>query len=135
MDACLSILAQPFDARSLHTYDMDLLAYAYGRYERLMRLWEDLFGERIATLEYERLIEDPEAEGARLFADCGLEWNAHYLRVEAGGDAVRTLSAQQARRPLYKTSIGGWRRYADELAPLYAALERELGRVPVSGGA
>lgn len=130
MDTCFSILQFQFDDRSPHTCDMALLAYAYGRYLRLMRRWRELAGDRFITVRYEELVASPVAEGRRLFAHCGLEWRDEYLAVEREGGAVRTFSALQVRRPIYRTSVGAWREFAAELAPLRRALEAE--GVPVA---
>ena len=123
MDTCFSILQYPFDDRSPHTCDVDLLAYVYARYRRLMHRWQDLFGGEFITVEYERLVESPGLEARRVFEHCGLEWSDAFLEFHRGGGAVRTFSAPQVRRPIYQSSVGAWREFADELAPLRRALQ------------
>lgn len=130
MDTCFSILQYQFDDRSPHTCDPALLAYAYARYLRLMCRWRELFGGEFITVEYERLVESPAAEGHRLFEYCGLEWNDSYLEFHRRGGAVRTFSAPQVRRPIYRSSICAWREFAVELDPLKQALESELRHLP-----
>ena len=125
MDTCFSILQYPFDDRSPHTCDVDLLAYVYARYRRLMHRWQDLFGGEFITVEYERLVESPGSEARRVFEHCGLEWSDAYLEFHRGGGAVRTFSAPQVRRPIYQSSVGAWREFADELAPLRRALQSQ----------
>jgi tetratricopeptide (TPR) repeat protein len=125
MDTCFSILQFQFDDRSPHTCDMELLAYSYARYRRLMQRWQELCGDAFITVRYEDLVAAPAAEGRRIFGYCGLEWRDDYLAVERGGGAVRTFSALQVRRPIYRTSVGAWREYESELAPLRRALESE----------
>jgi hypothetical protein len=128
MDTCFSILQYPFDDRSPHTCDMGLLAYAYARYVRLMERWQELLGDEFISVEYERLVEFPEAEARRVFEHCGLEWDRAYLEFHLeNGAAVRTFSSTQVRRPIYRTSVGAWREFSDALAPLERALEAELG--------
>ncbi len=129
MDTCFSILQYPFDDRSPHTCDIELLAYSYGRYLRLMQRWQDLFGSEFITVEYERLVESPAAEARRVFDFCGLEWHDSYLEFHRAGSAVRTFSATQVRRPIYKSSVGAWRLFASALQPLRLALESELQAV------
>ncbi len=111
MDTCFSILQYPFDDRSPHTCDIELLAYSYGRYVRLMRRWQDLFGSEFITVEYERLVESPASEARRIFGFCGLEWRDSYLDFHRAPFAVCTFSAAQVRRPIYKSSVGGWRSF------------------------
>ncbi len=125
LDTCFSILQFQFDDRSPHTCDMELLAYAYARYLRLMQRWRDLFADEFITVRYEEFVASPLAEGRRIFEHCGLEWSDDYLAIEQAGGAVRTFSALQVRRPIYRTSVGAWREFEAELAPLRRALESE----------
>jgi len=122
MDTCFSILQYPFDDRSPHTWDMTLLGEHYVRYKQLMAHWEALFPGRIHTVQYEALVADPVTEGARLFAHCGLAWHEANLDFHKSSAPVRTFSAEQVRQPIYLTSIGAWRPYADALEPLRSAL-------------
>jgi len=128
MDTCFSILQYPFDDRSPHTSDVALLAHVYARYVRLMERWNELFGNAFVTVEYERLVASPGPEARRVFEHCGLEWHDAYLDSFGAGGAVRTFSAQQVRKPVYTSSVGAWREYAEALAPLREALEAELSR-------
>ncbi len=125
MDTCFSILQFQFDDRSPHTCDVELLAYSYARYLRLMQRWRELCGDAFITVRYEDLVAEPAAEGRRAFAHCGLEWRDEFLAVDRNGGAVRTFSALQVRRPIYRTSVGAWREFESELAPLRRALEAE----------
>ena len=125
MDTCFSILQFQFDDRAAHTCDVELLAYSYARYRRLMQRWQELCGDGFVTVRYEDLVAAPAAEGRRAFGHCGLEWSDEYLAVERAGGAVRTFSALQVRRPIYRTSVGAWREYAAELEPLRRALAAE----------
>jgi tetratricopeptide (TPR) repeat protein len=126
MDTCFSILQYPFNDQSPHTCDVELLAYAYARYLRLMKRWLEICGDEFMTVEYERLVESPAAEARRLFEHCGLEWSDSYLEFHRIGGGFRTFSATQVRRPIYTSSVGAWREFADELAPLRRALDIEL---------
>lgn len=130
MDTCFSILQYQFEDRSPHTCDMGLLAYAFARHLRLMQRWREIFGDEFITVRYEDFVASPAAGGRRVFEHCGLAWNDDYLAVEQGGGAVRTFSALQVRRPIYRTSVGAWREFEAELAPLRLALESE--GVPVA---
>jgi hypothetical protein len=53
---------------------------------------------------------------------CGLDWDPACLSPEKNTAMVRTLSAEQVRAPISPKSVGGWRAYGDELAPLIGAL-------------
>ncbi len=126
MDTCFSVLQYQFDDQSPHTCDVELLAYAFARYLRMMSRWLEIFGNEFVSVEYERLVESPIVESRRIFGFCGLEWNDSYLEFHRARTPVRTFSATQVRQPIYRTSVGAWREFADELAPLRRALQREL---------
>jgi tetratricopeptide (TPR) repeat protein len=134
MDTCFSILQYPFDDRSPHTCDMQLLAYVYGRYQRLMRRWQELFAGEYITIEYERLAQTPAAEGRRLFEHCGLAWQDTYLHFHQAGAPIRTFSITQARQAIYTSSIGAWQPFAGALSPLRQALDSELQSSPDTAG-
>jgi tetratricopeptide (TPR) repeat protein len=126
MDTCFSILQYPFDDRSPHTCDIQLLAYVYARYVRLMNRWWDLFGDEFITIEYERLVTSPTQELPGIFQYCRLDWDASYLEFHRCRTPARTFSSIQVRRPIHTNSVGAWREFADALAPLQQALDSEL---------
>ncbi len=126
MDNCFSILQQPFLDRSPHTYDINLMAYAYARYQRLMNLWQRAFPDRIHTVQYEDFVANSEAEGRRLLEACGLEWNPSFLDFHRRTkSAVHTFSATQVRQAVHSESVGAWRKYERALEPLRKALVAE----------
>lgn len=126
MDTCFSILQYPFDERSPHTCDVELLAYSYARYRLLMKRWQDLLGGEFLTVRYEDLVSAPLTHAARIYAHCGLEWRDEYLEPAAASAPVRTFSVMQVREPIYSSSVGAWRAFAKQLAPLCRALDRAL---------
>jgi hypothetical protein len=73
-------------------------------------------------VQYEDLVADLETQAQRMVAYCGLQWDARCLAFQKTERAVRTASATQVRQPLYRSSIGRWRPYRNELQPLFTAL-------------
>jgi hypothetical protein len=59
-----------------------------------------------------------------LLAFCGLEWDERCLRFHEGRRIVRTFSALEVRQPMYRRSVGRWKRYEAHLQPLLAALRQ-----------
>jgi hypothetical protein len=53
---------------------------------------------------------------------CGLEWDQACLAFHKHERAVLTASATQVRQPIYRSSIGRWREYGEQLRPLLDAL-------------
>ena len=80
--------------------------------------------QAILDVRYEDVVGDLEGQARRIVAYCGLPWDERCLSFHETERPVRTASATQVRQPIYTGAIGRWRRYAEDLAPLLAALER-----------
>jgi len=128
-DTCLSIFFQRFNLA--HTYASDLrnLGLFYREYLRMMAHWQEVLPLPILDVQYEELIAEPERVSRELVAFCGLEWDERCLRFHEIQRSVATASYDQVRRPIYKGSIGRWRRYEAHLGPLLEA----LGPEPLGG--
>lgn len=111
-----------------YAYSHDLIDTAryYLRFDRLMRLWDELLPGRVLQLQYEALVADQEGQSRRLFAHCGLEWTDAALAFHTNSAAVATPSAAQVRRPIYRDAVARWRAHEAALAPV-AALFAEAG--------
>jgi hypothetical protein len=122
MDTCVSCyfhnLAEPLG----FTVDLGHLGAYYRGYERLMAYWKAVLPLPIFELQYEELTAAPEAVSRRLVAYCGLEWDERCLRFHETQRAVNTPSMLQVRRPIYRSAVGRWKRYAAHLQPLLEAL-------------
>jgi hypothetical protein len=78
---------------------------------------------RIMDVQYEELVADLEGVARRIVAHCGLSWDARCLDFQRTQRTVRTASAAQVRKPIYKDSVGRWRKFEPFLGPLLAELE------------
>lgn len=123
LDTCLSCYFQNFSGTHQYTRDLERLGRHYRNYERLMDHWRRL-GVPFLDVEYEALVGDPEAVSRRMLDYCGLDWNEACLRYYESGRVSDSASYNQVNRPVYTTSVGRWRHYADHLAPLREALGR-----------
>ena len=90
--------------------------------------WERVCDLRLIEVDYEQLVADPEGESRRMVEFIELDWDPACLRYYENPRIVRTASYAQVREPVYQTSIGRWRNYETQLAPLVEAL-REAGYV------
>jgi Flp pilus assembly protein TadD len=122
LDTCLSCYFQNFASGLSFTYDLGHLGLVYRQYERLMAHWREVLPLPILDLRYEDLIADQEAVSRRLVAFCGLPWDETCLRFQDAARQVRTASFWQVRQPLYASSVGRWRSFAEHLGPLFEAL-------------
>ncbi len=122
LDNGLSIFCQSFNLS--HTYATDLRAIGiyYREYRRLMAHWHGVLELPILDVQYEDLVADPEGVSREIVAFAGLDWDERCLRFHESGRAVATASFDQVRKPIYKGSVGRWRRYERHLGPLLEVL-------------
>ena len=130
MDACFSAYKQHFAQGQSFTYDLDDLGSYYRSYVGLMDHWDDVLPGKVFHLSYEDLVRNTEAVVRRLIAHCGLEFEPACLRFHETQRSVRTASSEQVRVPMYDSSIGHWRHFEAELAPLRRSLGPLLARFP-----
>ena len=123
MDSCYAMLKTLFTGAYPFSYDLADLGRYYVAWHRLMRHWQAVLGERLLIVHYEDLVQNQEQVSRRLLAHCGLEWQEACLAFDAQPGAVTSASAVQVRRRLYSTSVGKWRRYERQLAPLARILD------------
>lgn len=127
-DTCLSIYCLSFGSVPGFAYDLGDLAEAYLLYADLMDHWHQVLPGWFLDVDYEALVADPEAGIRRLLAFTGLPWNAACLDFHRNSRAVNTASRYQVRRPMYSSSVGRWRHYENELAPLLEKLAPVIPR-------
>ena len=127
LDTCLSIYFQGFSAAHAYASDLGDLAHYYREYRRLMAHWRaTLPTQLLLEVPYEALVEDPERWSRRMLEHIGLAWEPRCLEFHRTDRPVLTASNWQVRQPISKGSIGRWRRYERQLAPLREALGTDL---------
>jgi len=125
LDTCFSCYSKLFTTGHPFSYEQGELGRFYKMYERLMQHWRGALPGRMLELRYEELVEDLEGQVRRLVTHLELPWDEACLRFHESSRAVRTASLAQVRRPIYKDSVGRWKHYEKELAPLKAALSEK----------
>lgn len=119
LETCLSAYRIFFPDGQYWSYDLKEMGEAYRRYDEIMQHWrENLPVGSMHEVRYEDMVNDFENQARQLIAYCGLEWNDACLNFHETDRAVRTASASQVRKPVYKTSIGRWHKYEPYLKPL-----------------
>ena len=118
MDTCYAVYKQLFVDAYPFSYDLEELAKYYVAYHHLMEHWNTVLPGVIHTVKYEDVVNDLEGESRKLLDYCGLDWQAQCLNFHENKEASTTASTAQIRRPVYRSSIGKWRNYSDQLRPL-----------------
>lgn len=124
-DVALSCYFQSFAEPIPFAYDLADCATRIREVDRMLAHWQTALPLPMHTLQYERLVAEPEKETRRLIAFLGLEWDSRCLGFHRTQRPVRSASLWQVRRPLYGGSVGRWRHYASHIAPLLDAFGRD----------
>jgi tetratricopeptide (TPR) repeat protein len=130
IDTCVSCFSNLFASGQPFTYDMAELGRYYRRYNELMNHWRSVVPpEAMLDVAYEDVVDDLEGQARRLIDHCGLSWDDRCLDFHRNSRSVRTASAVQIRKPLFRSSLERWRKYEAFLVPLL----QELGELPAGG--
>ncbi len=116
--ACFAIYRTRFVGSYPFAYDLDEIGAFYLCYRRLMAHWHRLFPGRILDVAYEDVVAEVEPTTRRMLDFAGLCFETGCLDFHHNPAPVTTTSLVEVRRPLYDSSLGAWRRYAAQLAPL-----------------
>lgn len=125
-DNLLSIYKNIF-AQGTHkySYDLKMLAHHYTAFERMIDFWRKNLGAWFYEIYYEDLVNEPEQQTRALIDFCNLPWDASCLNFTQNKRRVKTLSAYQVRKPIYKTSVKLWQKYEKQLKPLLDILDQK----------
>ena len=123
LDTALSCYFQGFKAALAWSNRLEWLGPYLVQYRRLMAHWSRVLPIPIYTLEYERLVSNPESEIRSLLDHCGIPFHENCLNHHTSGRMVATASYAQANKPIYGSSRGRARHYTKHLAPLVDVLE------------
>ena len=100
------------------SYSLPAIGSYYRDYWRLMRHFDAVQPGVVCRMINEQLIDDPPSEVRRMLTHLGLPFEASCLEFYKTDRAVRTPSAEQVRRPIYRDGVDLWRHYERWLGPL-----------------
>ena len=120
---CVSIYTQGFSPEHFYAADLSWLGQYYRQYQVLMAHWQQVFDEPYYTVEYERLVHEPQQQIKDLLLFCDLPFEEQCLNFHKNTAAVRTPSYQQVRQPVTTDAMEKWRRFDFALDPLKQALK------------
>ena len=120
--SCLSCFKQLFAEGHEYSYDLQDLGSYYRTYLAIVRHFSEIQPLAIHTQLYEDLIEQPEVQIARLLSFLDVPFFPGCLKFYENDRAVRTVSSEQVRQPIYRSGLDHWRVFAKFLGPLEEAL-------------
>ncbi len=123
MDSCFALYKAHFAGTHPFSYSLEELAAYYAAFDRLMAHWRAVLPPTaFMEVAYEDIVADQRGQSRGILDFLGLPWEDEVLNFHHSQSPATTASAVQVRRPVYASSVGKWRRYADGLEPLRAAL-------------
>ena len=126
MGGCFSGFKQLFARGQTFTYGLEDIGKYYRDYVRVMDHWDAALPGRVHRVQYEEMVADTEVQIRTLVDYCGLEFEEQCLRFYETERAIRTPSAEQVRKPIYKEGLEQWRNFEAHLDPLKEALGPEI---------
>lgn len=83
--------------------------------EMAMREYKNRHPNSIYTFNYDSFVNNPESTLKHLTKWLNLEWHDNYLLPEKAKRTILTFSVIQARQPINRRSLGGWKNYQNLL--------------------
>ena len=105
IDNCWSMYKNCFPTKINFTDDLSDLVKYYKQYQDLMNFWKKIFPEHIYDLHYENLVSHTKLEVEKLLKFCSLDWDENCLSHHKNKRPIKTISFNQARKPVYNTSV------------------------------
>jgi hypothetical protein len=132
VDTCVSCYSKLFTSGQSFSYDLAELGRYYRGYRELTTHWRSVLPpDAMLDVVYEDVVDDLEGQARRMIDYCGLPWDDRCLNFDKTSRTVKTASAVQVRKPLFRSSVQRWRKYEAGLGPLLNELG---GLAPVQMG-
>lgn len=123
VDSCYAMYKTLFRMGYPFTYSLQDVGRYYIAYHRLMAHWRELIPNAFLDVDYEKLVNNQEAETRRILQYLDLDWEDNCLEFHKHRGAAATASAAQVRQPIYRSSVGRWKSYQQQLAPFVGKLK------------
>ena len=105
LDTLWSNFKHYFPASLPFSNNLDDLFNYYKVYINYMEFWKKDFNKDIYNIDYEKLVQYPKDQIKDLLKFCDLEWDEKCMKHEKNSRSIKTASATQARKPIYKSAI------------------------------
>jgi len=122
MACCFGNFKQLFVNGQEFTYDLQEMGHYYRNYVELMDHWDRVLPGKVLRVRHEDVVADLEGSVRRMLDFCGLPFESACLEFHKTERSVRTISAEQVRRPINRQGVELWRNYEPWLGPLKKAL-------------
>jgi len=89
-----------------------------------MKFWNEIFEGKILNVKYEDLINNSENKIREIIKFCKLDWEEQCLKHQNNKNPIKTLSVNQANKPIYNTSINISANYEKNLNKMFSILDK-----------
>ena len=119
-DNCLSIFKNLFEDGQGWKYNETELIKYYNLYKEIMLFWNSKLNEKILNIQYENLVNNSEKNIREIISFCNLEWDENCLNHHKNKSPIKTLSLNQANKPIYSSSINSSNNYKEHLKEIFS---------------
>ncbi len=105
-----------------YSFDLDDIKSYYQMFSSLMDRWQKICGEQLHFVDYDDLVQEPQAIIADLSSYLGFELDFACFEQKRYDGEVYSASAYQVRSSIYKGSSRDWERYKKHIYPALCEL-------------
>ena len=114
-DVCISCYKNHFEQGLNWTNEISNIAKMYKKHNEIINFWNTKTENFIYTVEYEKLVNDFENNLKKILEFCNLPFEENCKNFHKSNSIVKTLSSEQVRNPIYKSSINKYKFYKEEI--------------------
>ena len=118
IDNCWSIYKNYFPIKTQFVNDFKDITKFYKLYLNTMSFWQKEFPKNIFNLNYETLVETPKDQIEKILYFCDLEWDENVMSHHKSSRIIRTLSFDQANKPISKKVSNSIKNYKSMIGDL-----------------
>ena len=122
-DVGLSCFQQNFIGQYPWSCGLTQIGHYINAYSNLMNFWQKTLKLSILDVVYEDVVFAVEDNSRAILEFLELEWHHSVLDFHTSDSNIRTASKWQVRKPIYKKSVGRWKKYEKQRIPLFSTLK------------
>ena len=118
VDNCWSIYKNYFPTKTQFVNDFKDITKFYKLYLNTMSFWQKEFPKNVFNLNYGTLVENPKDQIEKILYFCDLEWDENVMSHHKSSRIIRTLSFDQANKPISKKVSNSIKNYKSMIGDL-----------------
>jgi hypothetical protein len=108
----LSIYKNDLQAKNLGwTFNIEQIIKYYNLFADYLMFWEKSIKNSFLEVKYENLVNDSTEISKKIINYCELDWEDGCLKYYNNKSAIDTASANQASKPIYKSSLNNFENF------------------------